>query len=104
MQTTDENNAETSRQEVAEFIASPPGRYFAYHNGMSLARFGVGEKISTWKGDRLGRVTSTGRIWRSNFGDRRQNFRMIAVNGKVYSGTAYLDAGDYVRIRRVAAK
>lgn len=102
--TTDERNAETSRLEVEAFKAESPARYFAYHAPARLSELRsteVATRIVTWMGDDLGRITSRGAVYRSNFGDRRQAFRMHAINGATYSGVAYLDAGDYVRLRRV---
>lgn len=102
--TVDERNAETSRLEVAAFKAEKPARYFAYHAPARMSELRSSEvttRIVTWMGDDLARVTSRGDVYRSNFGDRRQSFRALAINGETYSGVAYLDAGDYVRMRKV---
>lgn len=99
--TVDERNAETSRQEVADFMAEVPERYFAYHRNPRNLTHPMGSEIVTWMGDRLANVVSTGAPYRSNFGDRRQSFRARGINGAMYSGVAYLDAGDYVRMRKV---
>lgn len=101
MTTVDERNRATSAQEVADFKTDPPERYFAYHSGGTLSH--VGHDIVTWMGDNLAHVTERFPVYRSNFGDRRQRFRAVGINGCTYSGTAYLDAGDYVRIRKVKA-
>jgi hypothetical protein len=96
------NNDERSRVEVADFIADPPDRYFAYHARKNRAAGAiVGAEITTWTGSVLARVISRGFVYRSNLGDRRQSFRAVAINGAVYSGIAYLDSGDYVRMRKV---
>lgn len=102
MSTVDERNEQTSREEVASFKADAPARYFAYHADRPTNRE-MGNRITTWTGDLLANVTWTGDCYRSGFGDRRQNFRAKAINGAIYSGTAYLDAGDYVRMRKVAS-
>ena len=101
----DERNAETSRQEVAAFLVDEPGPYFAYCPSFPFSRgsFAGSVRVTTWTGDELGRVIGYGDVYYSNFGDRRQNFRAMMVNGRVYAGTAYVDAGDYVRLRPVKA-
>jgi hypothetical protein len=96
---TDQKNAETSRAEVEAFHAEQPDRYFAYHSGTN----GVGWHLTTWTGDTLAYVDSVGQTWRSNLGDLRQSFRARTSHGVVYSGVAYLDAGGYVRMRKVAS-
>jgi len=104
MSTVDERNAETSRQEVESFKVDEPGPYFAYHAPIRLSQVlapHVGSRIVTWVGDDLARVTWAGEPFISNMGDRRQNFRALAINGATYTGTAYLSAGDYVRMRPV---
>ena len=45
-------------------------------------------------------MTEHGEPFTGAFGDRRQNFRAIAINGQIYTATAYLSSGDYVRMRR----
>lgn len=100
----DKRNAATSRREVRSFKRDKPTRYFAYHAPARLSELRngeVGRRITTWTGDDLARVTWKGDVYRSNFGDRRQAFRALAVNGCTYSGVTYLDAGDYVRMRKV---
>jgi hypothetical protein len=99
----DRANAERSRAEVAEFTSEQPDQYFAYHSAGrgNLAR---GTLITTWTGDPLGRVLEAGEPYVSNFGDRRQSFRMLSAGMCSYSGTAYLSAGDYVRMRKVASR
>jgi hypothetical protein len=52
-------------------------------------------------GDVLATVTEVFEPFRDNFDGVRQNFRALGINGAVYSGTAYLSAGDYVRMRPV---
>lgn len=105
--TVDERNRATSAQEVADFKANPPDRYFAYHaqrpnEALPTGPDIMGRRITTWMGDDLARVTWLGDAYRSGFGDVRQNFHALSIDGATsYSGTAYLSAGDYVRMRRV---
>src|SRR4029077_18868095 len=101
-------NEHRSADEVAAFMSDQPGPYFAYWNVRGRwAKPGVepelirGDLITTWMGDDLGRIVWVGRPFYSSFSDRRQNFRALGVNGATYSGTAYLTAGDYVRMRPV---
>lgn len=104
--TVDEQNRATSAQEVAAFIANAPTPYFAYGftepSGLDpVRRLHYGDKIGTWTGDKLAQVTEAFNPFRDNFDGIRQNFRALSVDGKTrYSGTAYLSAGDYVRMRK----
>lgn len=103
MTTVDERNAATSAAEVAAFMADPPGPYFAYWRevGGYRDRLQWGYHITTWTGDLLATVQTVGIPYTSNMGDRRQSFRARGINGATYSGTAFLSAGDYVRMRPV---
>lgn len=99
-------NEERSAREVAAFLADPPGPYFAYWNARGRwslpgvpAALIPGDTVTTWTGDKLATMTWTGEPFYSSFSDRRQNFRAVGINGVHYSGTAYLTAGDYVRMR-----
>jgi len=101
-------NEQRSAEEVAAFKADEPGPYFAYWNVRGRwAKPGVepelivGDLITTWTGEELGRIVWVGRPFYSSFTDRRQNFRALGVNGATYSGTAFLTAGEYVRMRPV---
>jgi hypothetical protein len=94
--TDDLTNDERSAAEVAAFIAEVPERYFAY-----APKVERGTTITTWTGAELGLILSVRPVYVSNMEDKRQNFRARAINGAEYSGTAYLSAGDYVRMRKV---
>jgi hypothetical protein len=101
-------NDQLNAAEVAAFMAEKPSPYFAYWNARGRWSLpGVspelvpGDTITTWMGDKLAGITWTGNPFGSSFGDRRQNFRAKGINGATYSGTAYLSAGDYVRMRAV---
>lgn len=99
-------NEQRSAAEVAAFIAEKPDRYFAYHNAKQsgfdpVLRLHRGDRITTWTGEGLGTVKWSGDPFRDNFDGIRQNFRALGINGITYSGTAYLSAGDYVRMREV---
>ena len=102
-----ERNTATSAAEVAAFLADTPGPYFAYYKAASgwptagIVRLVRGDKLTTWTGDTLGTIQSAGDPFRDNFGGKRQNFRALGINGATYAGTAYLSAGDYVRMRPV---
>jgi hypothetical protein len=99
---------EVARFKSGEHLTDGLGGYFAYwnnrgrwHNPGVAATLIRGDLITTWTGELLGTITWTGHVWGTNFGDRRQNFRAKCVDGRTYSGTAYLTAGDYVRMRAV---
>jgi hypothetical protein len=94
----DAANRARSRQEVESFKAERPERYFAY---MGTGTVCAGSNVTTWMGDKLGTVQLGARAWRSNFGDRRVSFHMRAITGDVYSGIAFIDAGDYCRLRKI---
>jgi hypothetical protein len=95
-------NDERSALEVYEFITNPPQRYFLYIKRPEVPKgytLGFQRTIATtWTGDKLGDV-QCGSMYRSNFGDRRIPITVYAINGKVYHGTYYCDAGDYARIK-----
>lgn len=102
----DWHNRRQSALEVENFKANAPSPYFAYNNVLGYASLRKRDKIATWMGDTLATVTWIGEVYHSGFGDsfqsRRQNFRALSIDGEtVYSGTAYLSAGDYVRMRKV---
>jgi hypothetical protein len=101
-------NDERSAAEVAAFMAEKPAKYFAYWNVRGRwSQSGVepelirGDNITTWTGDILATIIEVRPPFYSNLTDRRQNFRAQAINGLTYSGTAYLTAGDYVRMTAV---
>lgn len=97
-------NEERSRREVAAFLADVPATYFAYQShDVTVGHLRRYDMISTWTGAKLAEVESVGTVYRSNMGDRRQSFRAIGINGATYSGIAFLSAGDYVRMRKVAS-
>lgn len=103
--TTTTTNEQRSAAEVAAFLAEQPASYFAYHGGGIFRprgeRWGTGRAITTWTGEPLAKVIDVGDTYRSNFGDLRQAFRARTVSGVLYSGIAFLSAGDYVRMRKV---
>lgn len=90
-------NEERSQVEVYEFFHDPPDRYFVYVDPQF-------KKVRTWMGDVLGDILWTGSEYRSPMGDRRRNIRVLGINGVMYSGTCYVSAGDYCRIRKMSAK
>jgi hypothetical protein len=103
------NNNHRSRLEIAKFKADKPIHYFAYHNASPfyadpITRLHYGDHIQNWMSDQLGTVVWSGDPYHCNMGDIRQNFRCQAINGLTYSGTAYLSAGDYVRMRAIKTK
>jgi hypothetical protein len=103
----DKHNRAMSAQEVEDFKSTAPSPYFAYGftepSGFDpVRRLHYGDKIGTWMGDELAKVREAFDPFRDNFGGIRQNFRALSIDREtVYSGTAYLSAGDYVRMRKV---
>ncbi len=99
-------NEQRSAAEAAAFIAEKPREYFAYgfchQSGLDpIRRLHCGDKIGTWVGGKLATVTVAHPPHRDNFDGVRQNFRALGINGLTYAGTAYLSAGDRVRMRAV---
>lgn len=98
-------NKETSRKEVADWLANPPQQYFAYVKqventeriGCSLSTYFRGELI-TWMGDKLGFIYG-GRPYRDNMGATRISIDVVGTNGVLYYGTYYQSTGDYCRIK-----
>ena len=89
------DNDMKSRVETWEFQHELPDKYFAYCDVQSTRIL-----ITTWMGQILADGYRTGE-YRSNFGDRRITFRVRVTGSNVwYTGTAYVDAGGYVRMRR----
>jgi len=96
-------NAELSRLETLDFIASPPERYFAYVKTEPLGAHGTGERIraiTTWTGETLANVTWEGPDFRDSLGGVRVNFRCVGINGRTYSGTYFKSARSYCRMKQ----
>jgi hypothetical protein len=67
------------------------GRAFVYHNDV---------QVQDWHGNVIDPRPDWGVSYRSNLGDQRRPVR-FRYDGQTYSGTAYLDAGTYIRARAV---
>ena len=93
---TDISNEKRADCEIYGWLKNPPVKYLAYVKDIS-----VGQPITNWTGRTLGHITSLGKTWRSSFGDKRQSFRVLGTNGVLYSAIAYLDSGDYCRLKAV---
>lgn len=104
-------NEQRGKLEQFEVLRDKPRQLVAYYKLVDLAGnpsgytakdvcSGCMVQVHVWTGDVLGkgRVTSLA-AWRSNFGDRRVNIR-VKIADCWYAGTAFLDAGDYCRLRR----
>jgi len=87
-------NAMRSRLEIHHFKTEKPRSFYAYQK---LDK----RLITTWTGDKLGDIVQMGPEYRSNMGDKRVPIRVHGINGITYSGTAYVGAGDYVRLQQV---
>ena len=73
------SNEDISAMEVYEFKANPPDSYTLYVEE-------TGHFVTTWMGDVLGIIRDYGRVFRSNFGDKRQYLTIAAINGRTYGG------------------
>lgn len=104
-QETEAKNRETSRNEVAAWIADKPQRYFAYVKerenteriGCSVSTAIRGE-LTTCMGDKLGYIYG-GKPYRDNFGAYRVSIDVVGTNGVLYYGTYYRSSGSYCRIK-----
>lgn len=101
-------NEQRGKLEQFEVWRDKPARLFAYvriddYSGKRRTARGVRPhdkaSVTVWTGEPLG-FGHVGNVWRSNFGDRRASV-CVVIAGVTYSGTAYIDAGDYCRLRRV---
>ncbi len=96
----DARNAETSRKEVAAWIADPPESYFVYVREERASDGGrIAPAVTTWTGDVLGKITGWGATWTDNMGSERRTIYVRGTNGVDYWGTYFKSAGDYARIR-----
>lgn len=92
--------------ELAEWSSLPDAMvaYYTFpdtHRGLLHCTFQpVGAFVSTWKGARLGTITSA-HVYRHNFGARMVSLRVQGTNGAEYYGRASWDGGNMVRLRKV---
>lgn len=108
-------NEERGKLDQFEFFRDKPQRRVFYFKFVDLADNasghtaadadglrGVAILLTTWTGDKLARGYVSG-FYRGNFGDRRATFRATCLDGSgvIYSGTAFLDAGDYAHAYRI---
>jgi hypothetical protein len=91
-----------AKHELADL--EPTGRGFVYVKADdTITRQGKRltkdiQALTTWPGKVLTDEVYVTNQWHSNMGDRRVAFRAV-INGKLWSGIYYADAGDYARIR-----
>jgi len=108
----DLTNKERGVMEVYRFVKERPDTYLAYYKfgpmrawtspaGSTGGSARVTGVVTTWMGDKLGDMVRIGEDYRSSFGDKRVNIRVKTIDGVMYSGTAFLDSGDYARLKRV---
>lgn len=106
------SNDELGRCEQFEVWRDKPASLFAYIGfrdpaykaprvGAHMVRASDLACVSVWTGAALGHGR-VNKVWRANFGDRRASVR-VRIAGCDYAGTAFLDAGDYCRLRKVRA-
>ena len=84
MTAIDIQNNITSAKERLAFLQEPPDRFVGYANYTDRT-------VTTWTGDRLGRIIRWSQTWRNNFGDNRVSLTVRGDNGIVYTG---LSSGD----------
>lgn len=81
-----------SSLEVYEFVNDIPDKYFIYVNEKERI-------VTTWTGEKLGRITFLGSKYQSNLGDMRKTLHFTGINNKKYYGIFYCGNGDYARVR-----
>jgi hypothetical protein len=91
-------NEERSLEEVSQFLANPPSKYFLYVKKTQIVAHSQEASAITWMGDILGHGT-VGSPYRSNFGDTRRAVHIRAINGFCYEGIYFESSGDYARVR-----
>lgn len=106
-ESVDAKNRESSRNEVAAWLADKPQQYFAYvKERENTERMGCGSipnlyirgELTTWMGDKLGFVYG-GIPYRDSFGAERVSIDVVGTNGVLYHGTYYRSSGNYCRIK-----
>lgn len=106
----DTTNEERGKLEQFEVWRDKPAALFAYVKFSDYSgnvRQGVPQAhdkacVTVWTGDALG-FGHCGKVWRSNMGDKRASVS-VTIAGEHYSGTAFVSAGDYCRLRKVWGK
>lgn len=91
------SNAERGLLEQFDVVTAPPEKLFAY---VEFGPYGQ-TTVKVWTGEPLG-YGEAGSEYRDNFGGRRRNV-CVTIGGARYGGTAFVSAGDYVRLRRLKA-
>lgn len=86
------HNQLTSQREVHDFKSR------AEHTPYTAYLSSDGARITTWMGDTLATVTSTGKPYRSNFGNLSTPFRAKGIDGRMYFGR-HNGPGMYLRLR-----
>jgi hypothetical protein len=103
-------NADKGKLEQFEVWRDTPAALFAYvkftdySGNVRQGKPQAHDKacVTVWTGDPLG-YGHCGRVWRSNMGDTRASVS-VTIAGETYSGTAFVSAGDYCRLRKVGGK
>lgn len=106
----DTTNEERGRLEQFEVWRDTPPALFAYAKFTDYSgnvRQGKPQahdkaSVTVWTGAPLG-YGHCGRVWQSNLGDWRASLT-VTIAGETYSGTAFVTAGDYCRLRKVGGK
>lgn len=95
-------NEERGRLEQFEVWRDKPSDLFAYIKAHPHAADTGACVVTVWTGAPLG-YGRWGSVWRSNMGDKRRSVS-VTIAGETYSGTAFVSAGDYCRLRKVRGK
>lgn len=99
-------NEERGQLEQFEVWRDKPERLFAYasadeRNSVGTP-YGNACKVTVWPGQPLG-YGAWGKPYRDNFGGTRRSVH-VRIAGCEYSGTAFVSAGDYCRLRRIKGR
>jgi hypothetical protein len=89
--------------EVWDWLHNPPEKYFLYirlENEKDDFLFHRKGEAVNWMGELLGRVETTGKMYRDSFGGKRVPIKVYGTNGVNYYGIYYKSSGNYARIKR----
>ena len=90
-------NADRSAVETYEFKKEKPEKYVAYVDEDKNA-------VTTWTGQKLGKIYDKGDEYRGGFNSTRQNIKFKTDDGTSYSGVYYKSAGDYASFKKLKNK
>ena len=89
-------------REIASRYSETPRMSSRFDPGFPLPQVGDQARVKVWTGDILGSGRCN-KVYHGNMGDLRASVSVV-IGGATYSGTAFVGAGDYVRLRKLKAR